>query len=339
MLGLEKTSKRRVRKTAAICCAMFGLVLAALGIWAPTGHSISVRVLLFDRCIEIRTQRSTVGQLLTELGLVVGDTDTVEVSPDEPLVDGMTVSVVRGRPVFIKVDGTTRAVLSPARAVEEVLRQAGISLGPEDFTRPASGEPVPEDRCISVVRVSYREEKETREIDCGPPDYVSDPRLDAGITVTRIAGQNGLEEVTYKVRYEDDVAVSREVLARRVVKAPVRGLVAKGTNTEVSREGRTIRFVRAIEVVATAYCPCEVCCGPGADGYTYTGVPAKKGVIAVDPRVIPLGTRVYVDGYGFAVAADIGSAIKGNRIDVCFDAHQEAWRWGVKRTKVYLLAE
>lgn len=336
---MKEMPKRRVRKTAALCFAVFGLVSAALGIWVHTGNSISVRVVLFDRCIEVRTRRSTVGQLLTDLDLVVGDTDTIDVNPDEPLVDGMTVSVARGRPVFIRIDGTTRAVLSSARTVEEVLRQAGIDLGPEDFTRPAPGDAVPEDRCVSVVRVSYREETETREIDCGPPDYVSDPGLDAGIAVTRREGQNGLEEVTYRVRYEDNVAVSREVLARRVVKAPVRGLVAKGTNTEVSREGRTIRFVRAIEVVATAYCPCEVCCGPGADGYTYTGLPAKKGVIAVDPRVIPLGTRVYVDGYGFAVAADIGSAIKGNRIDVCFDTHQEALRWGVKRTKVYLLAE
>ena len=74
-------------------------------------------------------------------------------------------------------------------------------------------------------------------------------------------------------------------------------------------------------------------------GKTATGIPAAKGVIAADPRVIPLGTRVYVDGYGEAIAADVGSAIKGNRIDVCFDTHEEAWSWGVKQTKVYILSQ
>jgi 3D (Asp-Asp-Asp) domain-containing protein len=64
---------------------------------------------------------------------------------------------------------------------------------------------------------------------------------------------------------------------------------------------------------------------------------AKQGVIAVDPRIIPLGTRVYVDGYGYALAADTGGAIKGNKIDVCFETHDEALRWGMRNTKVYVL--
>ena len=99
--------------------------------------------------------------------------------------------------------------------------------------------------------------------------------------------------------------------------------------------GQDIRF-EGSEVTATAYCPCAKCCGPSNVGKT-AGIP-YKGVMR-DPRVIPLGTRVYVDGYGEAIAADVGSAIKGNRIDVCFDTHEEAWSWGVKRTKVYILSQ
>ena len=93
---------------------------------------------------------------------------------------------------------------------------------------------------------------------------------------------------------------------------------------------------RPIRVVATAYCPCRKCCGSSASGHTATGRHATQGVVAVDPRVIPLGTRVYVEGYGNAIAADTGSAIKGRRIDVCFDSHRKALQWGRRRTIVYV---
>lgn len=295
-----------------------------------------VQVVLPDRVMDVTTRKDTVGELLTELGIVAGTADAVNFPMNEPLKDGMTVSVTRGRPVFVRADGKTRAFLSSAATVAEALAQAGISLGPDDYSNPRPDEPVPADRCIRVVRVTFREEVVTENIPF-TTEYVKDPQLEAGLTAVRRKGQSGVADVRYMVRYEDGVEVSRNEISRTTSKEPVSKLVALGTRTEVSREGTVIRFVRAIEVVATAYCPCEICCGKNANGYTYTGVPAKRGVIAVDPQVIPLGSRVYVDGYGFAVAADIGSAIKGNRIDVCYDTHQEAMRWGVKKVKVYIL--
>ena len=75
----------------------------------------------------------------------------------------------------------------------------------------------------------------------------------------------------------------------------------------------------------------------GCNGITATGTTAKKGVIAVDPSVIPLGTRVYIPGYGVAVAQDTGGAIKGNRIDVCYMTKNEAFSWGVRNVPVYIL--
>ncbi|MEI7615128.1 MAG: 3D domain-containing protein, partial [Actinomycetota bacterium] len=72
-------------------------------------------------------------------------------------------------------------------------------------------------------------------------------------------------------------------------------------------------------MVATAYV---------GGGRTATGVQARKGIVSVDPSVIPLGTKVYIEGYGEALAADIGSSIKGNRIDLCFDSLQECRIFG-----------
>ncbi|MBQ5657957.1 MAG: 3D domain-containing protein [Peptococcaceae bacterium] len=89
------------------------------------------------------------------------------------------------------------------------------------------------------------------------------------------------------------------------------------------------------EFKCTAYCSCSTCCGVWADGITYTGVQAVENrTIAVDPNVIPLGSVVEINGREY-VAEDIGGAIKGNRIDVYFDNHQEALAWGVQHHEVY----
>jgi len=90
---------------------------------------------------------------------------------------------------------------------------------------------------------------------------------------------------------------------------------------------------KVLTMIATAYCPLE----PGLDYGTATGMRAQKGVVAVDPRVIPLGTRLYIDGYGYAIAGDTGSAIKGNRIDLCFDTLQEVYAFGRRLVTVRIL--
>lgn len=97
------------------------------------------------------------------------------------------------------------------------------------------------------------------------------------------------------------------------------------------------RYTKVIDMKATAYCPCNKCNYPWTGSPSAIGLPLKKGIAAVDPNVIKLGTRLYVEGYGEAIAADTGDAIKGNRIDLCYNTHQEALEWGIKNVKVYIL--
>lgn len=94
------------------------------------------------------------------------------------------------------------------------------------------------------------------------------------------------------------------------------------------------RGARTLTLVATGYCPCAKCNYPYGGQPSYLGYPLKRGIVAVDPRVIPMGTRLYIEGYGSAIAADQGNAIKGNRIDLCFSTHQEALNWGIKTVRV-----
>ncbi len=114
-------------------------------------------------------------------------------------------------------------------------------------------------------------------------------------------------------------------------------------------DGKIIEYTDVIQLEATAYCACYDCCGkyPGNKWYgiTATGTRAKVGTIAVDPKVIPLGTEVYIEGlggaknYGFATAEDTGGAIKGKIIDLYFNTHKETVNWGRQQVNVYILKE
>jgi len=92
-----------------------------------------------------------------------------------------------------------------------------------------------------------------------------------------------------------------------------------------------------LDMIATAYDPGVRSCGAYADGYTSTGLNAGYGVVAVDPTVISLGKRLYIEGYGYAVAGDVGRAIKGLKIDLGFDSYREAINFGRRKVRVYIL--
>lgn len=111
----------------------------------------------------------------------------------------------------------------------------------------------------------------------------------------------------------------------------------KTATTTPSRAGSSVNRGRTLTMTATAYDPCYKCNYPYYGAPSYIGLPLARGIIAVDPKVIPMGTRLYVEGYGEGVAADQGNAIKGNRIDLCFATHQQALSYGMKTVKVTIL--
>lgn len=89
------------------------------------------------------------------------------------------------------------------------------------------------------------------------------------------------------------------------------------------------------ECAITAYCPCAECCGRWADGLTASGLPAGAGIVAVDPDVIPLGSTVVIDGQKY-LAADTGSGVTGNHIDICLASHEETVAHGVRTAEVWV---
>jgi 3D (Asp-Asp-Asp) domain-containing protein len=163
--------------------------------------------------------------------------------------------------------------------------------------------------------------------------------------LTRVLGAGRLKKVqdgepgtlTQTIEY---TKVLNHVVAKHVLHEEVHA--AKDTIILMGKGGfqpsRGAFFRRAVRtMVATAYDPSPATIGRHATGRTCTGRIAKFGVIAVDPRVIPLGTLMYVEGYGFGIAADRGSAIKGNRIDLCYASKRVADRYGIRPVRVHIL--
>jgi 3D (Asp-Asp-Asp) domain-containing protein len=112
------------------------------------------------------------------------------------------------------------------------------------------------------------------------------------------------------------------------------GVVGEQTRAYLERTGaEPSRYSRALTMNASAYTAHD----DGNSNTTYRGNPVHKGLVAVDPSVIPLGTRLYIPGYGYAVADDIGGAIRGNRIDMAFDNRSEALQFGRQQVTVYIL--
>lgn len=116
---------------------------------------------------------------------------------------------------------------------------------------------------------------------------------------------------------------------------PVDGVVGKDTLLYLKRFGSTEpgRYSRVLTMSASAYTAYD----DGNSNHTSRGNPLRKGLVAVDPSVIPLGTRLYIPGYGYAIADDIGGAIQGNRIDLAFESRSEALQFGRQKITVYIL--
>jgi len=195
------------------------------------------------------------------------------------------------------------------------------------------------------VLVAYDKVTETQSVAYNTVKRLNSS-LEAGETVTVREGEEGVKEVSYRVKYENGKEISREAVSEQIIKAPVDKIVeygSKNASPDAPVNTGLLNYKYVIECNATAYdmSPEE---NGGYAGQTATGVPLDKGVIAVDPKVIPLGSRVYVEAldgswsYGYAVAADTGGAIKGNRVDLCYRTRSECIQFGRRKCRVYVLS-
>ena len=220
----------------------------------------------------------------------------------------------------------------------DVLREQGVKLKPQDVVVPDTSQPVTEGMEIDLGLVERQVKDEKRKIPAAVHTDYTDT-LNVGEIIDVQEGKDGEEELQTESYSLNGEKAFEKVLKSTVLIPEKDAKVLEGTafRQKLYPLKKRARVRKIIQLQATAYYPGPEDTWPYASGTTASGLKAGYGVVAVDPRVIRLKTQLYIEGYGYAIAADTGGGIKGNKIDLCFDTYQEAVQFGRKSVKVYIL--
>jgi len=303
--------------------------------------------------ISVATLKNSVKGVLDENGIQITKDDYINLPLDKKLKSSGENHIIikTAVPVNIMADGQTKTIMTYKETVREVLSDGGYVLSPNDRLEGAAlSDPVKENMNLKIVRVEEKIVSEQSAIAYNVVTREND-HMDQGVERVISEGREGILEKTYKVVLEDGQEVKREYLGESVVAEPVDKIVEVGTIVSYNTaRGGTIRYKEVLRMRATAYTASYEDTGKTPDhpqfGITYTGTPVRKGIVAVDPNVIPLGTRLYIEvigdipDYGYAIAADIGAGVKGDIIDLYMEEGREAViQWGIRPVNVYILAD
>lgn len=288
------------------------------------------------------TYKGTVKDVLEGQGIELGAKDKVQPSLESKVVEDQKINIKKAVPVKVVIAGqeleleTAEDTIGEMLVAEaETLKAKGIEYQKDyDIVTPSADTPIASDLNVQVVQVEVEEVVETQVIPYSTKTTIDYTKDVSDKVVTR-EGVNGEKEVTYKIVKHDGEIVSKEAVSQKPIKAAEDQLVVKGGAYITANRGSNIVGKKRFFMESTAY---------SGHGTTATGRrpvynPGGLSTIAVDPRVIPLGSKVWVEGYGYAIAADTGGAIKGNIVDVYFNSSSQCKSWGRKyNVEVLLIA-
>ncbi|RXI72200.1 DUF348 domain-containing protein [Clostridium tetani] len=288
---------------------------------------------------KLATYQNNVQNFLAKEDIKLNPKDKIDKDMDSKLSNKDVINIKRAVNVQINVDNKELAIKSAEKDIASMLEAEKIVLGSEDKILPGKDTTLSDGMKVDITRV----EKKTIT-QSAPVNFNTVVKNDSSMLKSKKKvlqeGQKGEKQITTNVVYENGKEISRKVIKETITKKPKDKIIAQGTLSPIPvSRGTTTSFANSgvLRVKATAYWAVH-----GVNNtYTYSGRKAVRNpngysTIAVDPRVIPLGTKLYVEGYGYAIAADTGTSVKGNFIDVYFDTHKEACNWGLKYVNVYI---
>ncbi|WP_193224670.1 G5 and 3D domain-containing protein [Bacillus sp. B1-b2] len=282
------------------------------------------------------TTVGTVKEFLEEQKVSLNEHDQINQKLDSSIKHNMDIVVHTAFPITLVDAGQETQVWSTSTTVADFLNKQEISLAQLDRVEPDLKEKVKANAVVNITRI----EKVTDVVE-QPINYAvitqKDSSLPEGTEQVVQEGKEGLVSKEFEVTKENGNEVSRKLLSEKTVTEKQDKVVTVGTKTDVQLASRGEESGKEVHVNSTAYtASCNGCSGRTATGIDLKANPNAK-VIAVDPSFIPLGTKVYVEGYGYAIAADTGGSIKGKKIDVFFPTTAEAYRWGNRQVKIKII--
>ena len=326
-----------VKKYNRIIIACLALILAvgSLNYFAVPGD-VTVTIVDDGNAKTVVTGVQTVEELLAAEGVVLRPRDSVDPALHTKLFFDATVTILRPTAVCLSLGSETKTVLTNAETVGDFLLEQGITLDEtlrlEDFSEAR----IYEGKAIALTTLSNATQTDYETVPYNTQSTYSDT-VEKGTTTVVRPGTPGTKTITTKIFYENGVEVNR-IVTEEVTVEPVDEIVEIGTKDYiVTASGTHLKnAVRALDYTATAYCLKGICAG---------GMRSQVGVVAVDPRVIPLGTKLYIEAadgswsYGFCIAGDTGGVIKGNIVDLYYDTYDECIQFGRRKAVVYVLED
>lgn len=326
--SFPKSPKSKIILSAIIVTC---LVLISVGTMITMRKSVKVNIDGEEQVLV--SYKSTVEDILEDNGIEVAEKDKLEPAPGTKVKSNEEINIKRAVPVQLSVAGQTISLDTAEDTIEDLLVAEqdylcdnNIECKEEDIVEPSREAAIDSGMNISITKVDIEEVVEAEVMPFNSSEVV-DYEKDVSYSEVTTPGIDGEKEVTYKVVKHDGEVISKEEVNQRPTKPAQDQVVTKGGSQFIASRGGDIKVKEKLVMQATAY---------SGHNNTATGrrpVIASEGVIgtiAVDPRVIPLGSLVYVTGYGKAIASDTGGAIKGNIIDVYLGSTSECNRWGRK---------
>jgi 3D (Asp-Asp-Asp) domain-containing protein len=339
-----------IKKVLVLTLAVVAVIVFPLGVITFFAEeSALTQVILYDgdERREFLVGAETVGGFLHEAGIPTGTADRLSHAQSALLWDGIEITIEREIAFYVQKDGNepmqrfSPPGISVAEAHRQLQQQSEIALifGGDMDAPVENGD---------VLRFNtWRTRYETDHIPL-PYETIRNrtSSVSQGREHLRVVGEYGEKAITTSVLYIGGFEDNREVVLTEILLEPIDAILDIGTGWLGALADVTapdFHYFRRVRMEATAYTAGYCCTGKHPDdpwyGITASGRRVEHGIVAVDRNVIPLGTRLYVENYGFAIAADVGGAIRGYKIDLYMTNLEDALRFGRRHIYVWILDE
>lgn len=295
----------------------------------------------------VHLAKGTVGDALKKAGITLADNEISVPSTDSEITEEMEINIYKTKTVSVTADGKTKDVKLALVNVYDALNFAGYKVDDDDIIITSHNENVENISSVTIRRVTYKTESSKEKIAFDTVKRNSDD-VELGETKVKTEGKDGEKIVTREVKYIDGEKTSDKVVAEKTIKKPVDEVILVGTKgaatnggagTFTDSNGATVAYSQVLTGSGTAYT------APAGAG-TATGVPAYHGGVAVNPNIIPYGSKLYIvstDGsfvYGYATAVDTGGALMAGTaiVDCYYNTYNECVNFGRRDVNVYVLA-
>ena len=333
-----------VRVVALIIPLVFLLVPLTQTVFAENTYVITDG----EEVVVYSTYATDPADVLDRAGVVLNEGDAYTTQDNDGVSE---ITIQRSQDITVNYCGEEIQITSLGESVQSVLDRIAIPYSGEYVVSLPLETQTIDGLLIRVDRIVENQEVYTVDIPF-EVTYCYDPTMPEGQEKELVAGVVGQMHCVANVVYTNSVESSRTVVEETVLQQPVNRVIAVGTGTAVGSDmpaigngvivtssGEVLAYKKAMQFKTTAYNHTDA----GCDMITATGTTVRWGTVAVDPTVIPYGTRMFIvsnDGkyvYGLATAEDCGGGIKGNHIDLYFPNVDDCWAYGVRSATVYIL--